>query len=858
MSIFRGVRARTLQVQSEAIPQHLGAPALEIWRIDGRELLNGLFEYVVYLRTPDALNVNAAGAADYNLDGFIGREISVTIELDGAGEFVPGVVGASTDRIGAGVREINGLITDAQLWGEEGRHIQYRLVVRPWLHLATLTTDCKIFQNKTVVEILDEVLRDYSFPVAKRLIETYPARDYQTQLNETDFAFFERLCQEWGINYFFEHSDGKHRLVLIDNMGAHKTMPSDAYSEVDYHPPNWKTDAEYIHAFVPHHRLTSGRYASRDYDYTRPKSELASGRRDPRPTGHADGEIYQWHADSAGSHYAQPRAGTTGANNPADEGDRLALLRMQQLRTHGARARASGNLRGMVPGCTFKLNKHPRRNANAEYLVLDTELRIEDVGQDSQRVDASRDRSQRWLVTVDFTAHPTTEALRPEHRRAKPLTGGPQPALVVGPAGQNIWTDELGRIKVQFPWDRIGGRNQHSTCWLRVSSPWAGNQLGAIQIPRVGQEVIVDFYGGDPDLPICTGRVHNQMNLPPWSLPDQSALSGFRSRELNEDGGNSAAGGSNHLVFDDTPQRIQTQLKSDHRHSQLSLGFLARIEDNKGRKDPRGEGFELRTDGHGVMRAADGMLITTEPRGRAARHAKDMDETVARLTAAREQLDHLCDSAQKAQAQEPGDQDDVAKAVHAQNDAIRGSGQLDARSGNFPELAEPHLVLASPAGIETSTPKSTHIASFEHNQLSSGAHTSIAAGKSFLVSAVRAVRLFASFVKIVAAKNDIDIVALEQNINVLAQLKIKTTADKISIIARQELELGAGGSLATYNSSGILSKTAGQWTVHAAVHSFMSGQSQGPEGKLPTTSFQGCNPSAKQAAATQSPTVALD
>ncbi|MDI3384287.1 contractile injection system protein, VgrG/Pvc8 family [Xenophilus aerolatus] len=209
MSIFRGVRARTLQVQSEAIPQHLGAPALEIWRIDGRELLNGLFEYVVYLRTPDALNVNAAGAADYNLDGFIGREISVTIELDGAGEFVPGVVGASTDRIGAGVREINGLITDAQLWGEEGRHIQYRLVVRPWLHLATLTTDCKIFQNKTVVEILDEVLRDYSFPVAKRLIETYPARDYQTQLNETDFAFFERLCQEWGINYFFEHSDGK-------------------------------------------------------------------------------------------------------------------------------------------------------------------------------------------------------------------------------------------------------------------------------------------------------------------------------------------------------------------------------------------------------------------------------------------------------------------------------------------------------------------------------------------------------------------------------------------------------------------------------------------------------------------------
>lgn len=208
MSILSGVRARTLRVQSEAIPQHLGAPALEIWRIDGRELLNGLFEYVVDLRTPDALNLNAAGAANYNLDDFIGREISVSIELDGAGEFIPGVVGASTDRMGAGVREVNGLITDAQLWGEEGRHIQYRLVVRPWLHLATLSADCKIFQNKTVVDVLDELLGDYSFPVDKRLIETYPARDYQTQFNETDFAFFERLCQEWGINYFFEHSEG--------------------------------------------------------------------------------------------------------------------------------------------------------------------------------------------------------------------------------------------------------------------------------------------------------------------------------------------------------------------------------------------------------------------------------------------------------------------------------------------------------------------------------------------------------------------------------------------------------------------------------------------------------------------------
>ncbi|MDN4588796.1 hypothetical protein DBA29_09865 [Xenophilus aerolatus] len=275
MIAVNGVRTRTLQIQSDAIPQHLGSPALEPVRLSGREGINSLFAYELLLKTPDALNLGASGAADFNLDDFIGREISCSIELEGAGEFMPGGIGPSTDRIGAGVREISALITDAQLWGEEGRHVQYKLTLRPWLHLATLSTDCKIFQNKTVVDILDELFADYPFPVDKRLIDAYPARDYQTQYNETDFQFFERLCQEWGINYFFEHSEGKHRLVLIDNMGAHRANPSEAYRQVDYHPPGWKVDAEYIHAFAPHNQLTSGRYTTRDYDYTRPKADLS-------------------------------------------------------------------------------------------------------------------------------------------------------------------------------------------------------------------------------------------------------------------------------------------------------------------------------------------------------------------------------------------------------------------------------------------------------------------------------------------------------------------------------------------------------------------------------------------------------
>ncbi|MDM0123474.1 type VI secretion system Vgr family protein, partial [Variovorax arabinosiphilus] len=574
----------------------LGQPALEPVRLSGHEGLNSLFHYELLLKTPDSLNLGASGAADFDLDAFIGRQISCSIELDGSGAFLPGAVGASVDRVGAGVRVINALITEASLWGEEGRQVQYKLTLRSWLHLATLSTDCRIFQNQSVVQILDDLLADYAFPVDKRLIETYPPRDYQTQFNESDFDFFSRLCQEWGISYFFEHEGDTHRLVLVDAMGAYQPNPSEAYRVVEYHAPGWKTDAEYLHSVVPVHQLTSGRYSTRDYDYTRPRADLGQSRRDPRPTGQADQEVYQWHADAGGSHYAQPRAGGAGAGTEANdaqaEGSQLALLRMQALRTAGARAKASGNLRGMVPGCTFQLARHPREAANTEYLILQTHLLIEDVAADSQIKDAAPGRRQHWKVEVDLTAHPVAEPLRPEPTQPKPHTHGPQVALVVGPEGENLWTDDLGRIKVQFPWDRRGQKNQHSTCWLRVTSPWAGNQLGGMHLPRIGQEVIVDFIGGDPDLPICTGRVHNQLNLPPWELPGQAALSGFRSRELTKEGGNSAAGRSNHLILDDTAQRIQAQLKSDHQSSSLSLGFITRVEDNAGRKDPRGEGFE--------------------------------------------------------------------------------------------------------------------------------------------------------------------------------------------------------------------------------------------------------------------------
>jgi type VI secretion system secreted protein VgrG len=240
------------------------------------------------------------------------------------------------------------------------------------------------------------------------------------------------------------------------------------------------------------------------------------------------------------------------------------------------------------------------------------------VAQDSQIKDAAAHRKQHWRVEVDFTAHPMSEPLRPALTQAKPHAW---PADRTGrrPEGQNLWTDELGRIKVQFPWDRVGQKNQHSTCWVRVSRPWAGNQLGGVHVPRIGQEVIVDFIGGDPDLPICTG---------PAPQPDEPAALGVAGAVgpvgIQKPGADRRrAATARRAAQPPDPGRhgrkIQVQLKSDHQHSQLSLGHITRIEDNAGRKDPRAKASSCAP--MGTVCCGRGTACSSPPRPSRARLA---------------------------------------------------------------------------------------------------------------------------------------------------------------------------------------------------------------------------------------------
>ncbi|HHB0616362.1 TPA: type VI secretion system Vgr family protein, partial [Escherichia coli] len=457
--------------------------------------------------TPNILNLGyVSPAANLQLKPMVGKDLCVNIELDGGGK-----------------RYISGLVTAARVAGHQGRSVVYELRLEPWLKILTHTSDYKAFQNKNVVEILDEVLDEYPWPVEKRLVENYPTRAWQVQYGETDFDFVQRLMQEWGIYWWFEHSENSHTLVLADAINVHKACADSPL--VCYYQKGLKLDKEFIHTITANESLRSGQWVLNDFDFMKPRSLLKSTVANPRETGLAEYEHYEW----PGDYFTK------------SEGEMLTRIRMEEQRSPGSRVQGSGNIRTLMTGFTFILENYPTAEVNREYLLVQTTLFIQDNAQHSGQ-------EQHFSYSTSFELHPTSEVYRPQRTLSKPHTKGPQSAIVTGPAGQEIWTDKYGRVKVQFGWDRYGKNDENSSCWVRVSYPWAGKGFGGIQIPRIGQEVLVDFKNGDPDLPIIVGRTYNQDTMPPWGLPGAATQSGFYSHTIG--GGPTNA---NALRFEDKP-----------------------------------------------------------------------------------------------------------------------------------------------------------------------------------------------------------------------------------------------------------------------------------------------------------------
>ncbi|EBZ2862806.1 type VI secretion system tip protein VgrG [Salmonella enterica subsp. enterica serovar Kibi] len=482
-----GPGAHNVTVSGSAVPPQM----LLFSSLNGSEALGSLFTYIVQLKTPDTLNLGyVSPAANLPLKAMVGKDLCVNIELDGGGK-----------------RHISGLVTAARVVGHEGRSVTYELRMEPWVKLLTHTSDYKAFQNKTVVDILDEVLAEYPYPVEKRLVESYPVRTWQVQYGETDFDFLQRLMQEWGIYWWFEHSEDSHTLVLADAISTHHACPDSP--EVEWHQKGLKLDKAFIHTIIANESLRTGQWVLDDFDFKKPRSRLANTVANPRETGHASYEHYEWPGDYFDK----------------GEGEMLTRIRMEAQRSPGSRVHGAGNIRTLMTGYTFALMNHPTAELNQEYLLAQTTLFVQDNAQHSGQ-------DQHFTFSTRFELHPTREVFRPQRTVSKPHTKGPQSAIVTGPSGQEIWTDQYGRVKVQFGWDRYGKMDENSSCWIRVSYPWAGKGFGMIQIPRIGQEVLVDFKNGDPDLPIIVGRTYNQDTMPPWGLPGMASQSGIFSHSL--------------------------------------------------------------------------------------------------------------------------------------------------------------------------------------------------------------------------------------------------------------------------------------------------------------------------------------
>jgi type VI secretion system secreted protein VgrG len=479
-----------------AIGTPLGDDVLGLRSFTVREQLGRLFKIEAELSSEDA---------EIDLDKVVGNNVTVRLQI-----------GKDVDRY------FNGFVSRLTQVGNEGGFARYHATIVPWLWFLTRTADCRIFQAKSAPEIIEEVFKGHGFnDYQLSLSGSYVTRDYCVQYRETDFNFVSRLMEQEGIYYFFQHENGKHTLVLADSISAHS--PYDGYEEITFQElEKGASGREVITDWTMGKEAQPVACALNDFDFTKPKTSLRSNSNVSRQYGAAQFEIYDYPGE-----YVDP-----------SEGDRLSGVRLDELQTQYETLHGQANTRGIVTGCTFSLKSHPRDDQNRDYLITEVSLHA-DAGE------FASGKTQGEFFSCSFTAIPKSQQFRSSRLTPKPFVQGPQTAIVVGPSGEEIYTDEYGRVKLQFHWDRYGAADENSSCWVRVSQQWAGKQWGAMQIPRIGQEVIVEFLEGDPDRPIITGRVYNAVAMPPYGLPAEMTKSTVKSNSSK--GGN----GFNEIRFED-------------------------------------------------------------------------------------------------------------------------------------------------------------------------------------------------------------------------------------------------------------------------------------------------------------------
>jgi type VI secretion system secreted protein VgrG len=400
-------------------------------------------------------------------------------------------------------RVIHGLVRRFVQMGKRDELVAYRAEVVPWLWFLTLSRESRIHQQKSVPDIIELVFKDLGYnDFDIRCTRSYPTRDYCVQYRETHFNFVSRLMEEEGIFYFFEHSGSKHTLVLADGNSAAKSVPGSGTARVHSQPIH---DEDVILTLEKDDSVFAGKVTLRSYDYLQPSLSLEASL-----SGDGKEEVYDYPG-----HYLS-----------VDEGERYARIGLEAEEAMRKVLRGGGNCRNFGAGMTVEI----KDTGGAKTKVLIREVR-HSMGGNSVR---AWDTSDEFEYHNSFTCIPESTPFRPRRRAPKSLVRGTQTALVVVAKGEEIWSDKHGRVKVQFHWDRKGEKNEKSSCWVRVATPWAGKGWGAVHLPRKGQEVIVDFLEGDPDRPIIIGSVYNAEVPPPYTLPANVTQSGIKSRSSKE------------------------------------------------------------------------------------------------------------------------------------------------------------------------------------------------------------------------------------------------------------------------------------------------------------------------------------
>lgn len=453
-----------------------GADKLLLQRFDGEERISEPFRYTLEMVSED-------NALDFAT--IVGKNATLTLNLpSGDTQYVNGVVSRFTQA------------------GKDARFTSYFADLRPWLWLLGLNADCRIFQNKSAPDIIKQVFGDLGFTDFKdALTATYSPREYCVQYNETALAFVSRLMEEEGIFYYFEHASDAHTLVLADDASAYGACPGLTQATMRSDPTSAAVEDAILDCRMEH-AVVVGQYKHDDYNFQTPSTDLlatASG------------------TDTARSWYSYP-----GKYATKDAGEARANLRLTAREADGVKIAGHSTCRAFHTGCKFDLSGHSRADLNASYALT-----------------SLNHQGDQLAYSNSFEALPVSQAFRPPLLTPKPVVVGCQTAAVVGKSGEEIWTDEYGRVKVKFHWDQSAAADETSSCWVRVAQGWAGKQWGSLFVPRIGQEVVVSFEEGDPDRPLITGCVYNAQQTTPYTLPDDQTKSTLKSHSSpNQEGFN--------------------------------------------------------------------------------------------------------------------------------------------------------------------------------------------------------------------------------------------------------------------------------------------------------------------------------